>query len=85
MIDNGAPGDTLETEAANAHLFAAAKELLVACRRSLELSQHADGCAWFQIPTKELNGTPQSQARQLAACNCHLADCRQAIAKAEGQ
>lgn len=25
-IDNGAPGDTLETEAANAHLFEAAKD-----------------------------------------------------------
>lgn len=32
-IENGAPGDTLDTEAANAHLFAASKELLAVAER----------------------------------------------------
>lgn len=31
-IENGAPGDTLETEGANARLFAAAPDLLAACK-----------------------------------------------------
>jgi len=34
-VANGAPGDTLETEAANARLFAASKELLAACKLAL--------------------------------------------------
>lgn len=31
-IHNGAPGDTLDTEEANARLFAASKDLLAACK-----------------------------------------------------
>jgi hypothetical protein len=34
-IDNGAPGDTLETEGENARLFAASKKLLEALRMAL--------------------------------------------------
>ncbi len=32
---NGAPGDTLETEAENARLFAASRDLLAACQAKL--------------------------------------------------
>jgi hypothetical protein len=71
-------------EPANARLIAAAPDLLAACRSSLELSQHADGCGWFDIPTKELNGSEHSQAKQREKCNCHLKFCREAIAKATG-
>lgn len=35
IIDNGSPGDTLETEGANARLIAAAPALLFACERLL--------------------------------------------------
>ncbi|MGC1272969.1 MAG: hypothetical protein WBC44_04630 [Planctomycetaceae bacterium] len=34
-IENGAPGDTLKTEGANARLFAAAPDLLEACKALL--------------------------------------------------
>lgn len=33
-IENGAPGDTLETEEANARLIASAPDLLAACRKA---------------------------------------------------
>ncbi|MGC1273212.1 MAG: hypothetical protein WBC44_05855 [Planctomycetaceae bacterium] len=36
-IENGAPGDTLETEGANARLFAAAPDLLAACKEALSI------------------------------------------------
>jgi len=36
-IENGAPGDTLETETYNAHLISAAPDLLAACKRAKEL------------------------------------------------
>lgn len=34
-IENGAPGDTLETEKANAKLMSAAKDLLAACNKAI--------------------------------------------------
>lgn len=68
-----------------AELRAVNKQLLAACEDAVLMSQHADGCQWFDIPTKELNGTPQSQTRQLSACNCHLKACRAAIAKVKGE
>lgn len=37
VIHNGAPGDTMETEGWNAHLFAAAPDLLDACRLALSV------------------------------------------------
>ncbi len=43
-IDNGAPGDTLETEEANARLIAAAPEMLQACKDGLEwMDEHGYG------------------------------------------
>lgn len=43
-IENGAPGDTMETEGANARLFAAAKDLLAACKSLIRtLEQYATG------------------------------------------
>lgn len=36
-VDNGAPGDTLDTEAANARLIAAAPDLLAACKQMIAL------------------------------------------------
>lgn len=42
-VENGAPGDTLETEAATAHLIAAAPDLLAACEALLEASRNLRG------------------------------------------
>lgn len=39
-VENGAPGDTLETEAATAHLIAAAPDLLAAVEAMLPLIAH---------------------------------------------
>ena len=36
-IENGAPGDSLDTEEANAHLFAASPEMLEACKLAVRL------------------------------------------------
>src|SRR5580692_109822 len=66
---------------ANAPLIAAAPELLAACQMALELSGHADGCRWFDIPLSR-HGSKQSQAEQAEACDCHLKALRAAIAKA---
>lgn len=43
VIENGAPGDTLETEEANARLIAAAPDLLAACERLLPWATLSDG------------------------------------------
>lgn len=54
-IENGAPGDTLRTEEANARLFAAAPDLLAACREAVriletvELTKSADLAAIERI------------------------------------
>lgn len=44
-IENGQPGDTLDTEAATAHLFAGAPELLAALRKAKEVIKawHGEG------------------------------------------
>jgi hypothetical protein len=42
VIENGAPGDFLETEEANAHLCAAAPELLQACEWAVDLIEMYD-------------------------------------------
>lgn len=43
MIDNGAPGDTLDTEEANARLIAAAPDLLAACKAAHALLRKLGG------------------------------------------
>ena len=70
-----------EEDIANARLIAVAPELLAACEQSLSLSQHADGCRWWNIPVTTMNDSERSQAEQREACNCHLKACRDAIAK----
>lgn len=70
---------------ANALLIASATDLLAACEEALDLSQHADGCGWWDIPPRKLDGSEESQARQKAACDCHLKSLRAAIARATGE
>ncbi len=64
----------------NARLMAAAPDLLRACLQSIELSQHADGCKWFDVPMKDLS-TAEGRARADLKCDCHIRDCRLAIEK----
>lgn len=77
QIDNGAPGDTLETEGANARLIAAAPDLLAAAKAMFELA-HLAGCLWLR------------DQRNPCLCGSHdrvlerERDMRAAIAKAEG-
>lgn len=60
LIHNGAPGDTLETEAANARLIAAAPDLLAALE-SLDLSfgrvQSDKVCAKIEAAIAKAKGT----------------------------
>jgi hypothetical protein len=53
--------------------------LRAACQSALDLSDHADGCGWFDIPINDLNGSTESLARQYAACDCHKKECRAAL------
>lgn len=73
MIHNGAPGDTLETEEANARLFAAAPDLLAALK---ELTAALDEATDQLDIEAMLAGNRMSDARD-AACA--------AILKAEGK
>jgi uncharacterized ferredoxin-like protein len=57
--------------------------LLAACKQSLSLSQHADGCRWWDIPVATMNDSERSQAEQHKACDCHLKACRVAVALSE--
>lgn len=67
---------------ANARIIKASLDLLEACKKTLYLSDHAEGCKWFSFNISEMR-TPKQQAAAADACNCHLAVCRKAVAKAE--
>ena len=67
-IENGAPGDTLDTEAANARLIAAAPELLEAVRSAMNRLRNQSGIGSV---TAECNEITYQQ-------------CASALAKAEG-
>ncbi len=64
---------------ANARLMAASPTLLAACLLTLELSQHADGCKWFDAPMSQ-PATEGGRARANKVCDCHIKACREAVA-----
>jgi hypothetical protein len=77
-IENGAPGDTLKTEEANARLFASAPDLLAACKRLLAAIHDSDQ---RERPSSMrllsvVSGKPEFAAIEAA---------RAAIARAEGR
>lgn len=70
-IENGAPGDTLDTEEATAHVIAAAPELLTASELALRVAEQ-----WIE---SELAGT-----HYYASAKEELEPVRAVIAKARG-
>lgn len=63
-IQNGAPGDTLQTEAANARLIAAAPEMLTALRKAEQFI--VNGIEWGYIRMPDAD-TPDSALDTLPA------------------
>ena len=49
-IGNGAPGDSLETEAANARLMAASKQMLQALKRARQFIINGVECGYVRMP-----------------------------------
>lgn len=68
---------------ANACLICAAPEMLAALEMTVELSQHAGGCRWFNVPLKEMEDEA-GRASADAKCDCHLKAAKDAITKAKG-
>lgn len=77
-IHNGAPGDTLETEGANARLMAAAPDLLAACKKAADGDLFAYGVAG-------VGGDKDNRDRCIAEARSLMAEARAAVAKAEGR
>ena len=75
-IENGAPGDTLMTEAANATLFAAAPDLLAACRLALSFGEAAVRAGLIGFSKRDEDGIVRDHV--------DLKVIRAAIAKAGG-
>lgn len=76
MIDNGAPGDTLETEEANARLVAAAPDLLEALKE------------WVTFADRIMGDLEDGDPLKQAILDTHGARTersRAALAKAEGR
>lgn len=72
--------DTVEDQA----LADAAEYLRAACKRTLDLSDHADGCRSLVANISELR-TPEQREANAKKCDCHLAYCRAALAKSQPQ
>lgn len=75
-ILNGRPGDTLETEAANARLFAASKDLLAACLAAKGLI--SAGVLGRLLGKEPVHGAAEAEINRVADL------LNAALAKAEG-
>ena len=70
-------------ELGNLALAAASPDMLEACRLSLLMTDHAEGCAWQRANISEMQTKEQRRALWLR-CDCHKATARTAIIKATG-
>ena len=67
----------------NLALAAAAPYLLEACRIALDMTDHAEGCAWQRANIPEMQTKEQRRALWLR-CDCHKKAARNAIIQATG-
>lgn len=74
-IENGAPGDSLETEKANAQLFASAPDLLAACEAMQSI-------AWMAREYADAGGSNSIEMQEYTAA---LTVLNNALAKAKGE